>query len=130
VDLPLELVGRLSAAESMVLGDELIGFMRAFMRPLPVDVEALALDEIAAVGPGGTHLGRDYTRKHFRRFWRPRVFDHSVHDRWAANGTHTLRERLRERTEALLAQETEPVIDAAQRGALDRLLEDAVRVYP
>ena len=39
------------------------------MADLSVDDEAIALDEIMAVGPGGNHLARPYTRRHFRDIW-------------------------------------------------------------
>ena len=50
------------------------------MAPLAVDDEALALDEIKAVGPGGNHLARPYTRKHFRQIWQSDLFDTTRHD--------------------------------------------------
>ena len=60
------------------------------MRDVPVDDEALALDEIAEVGPGGNFLSRKYTRKHARDFWYDDLFDHAVFDRWVAAGRHTM----------------------------------------
>jgi len=93
--------GLQSSLEGIVLGDELIGWTRAFLRELAVDEEALALDEIEAVGPGGDHLARPYTRTHFRSFWRPGVIDQSVYDRWRAAGATTLEERVRARLASL-----------------------------
>ncbi len=86
-----------------MLGDELIGYARAFLRDVPVDDEALALEEIMAVGPGGNHLARPYTRRHFREFWRPELLDQSVYDRWRTEGATTLAERIRARVEAFRA---------------------------
>ena len=54
--------GLQSSYEALVLGDELAGYARAFGEELPVDDEALALDEIMLAGPGGNHLGRPLTR--------------------------------------------------------------------
>ena len=56
------------------------------MSELSVDDEALALDEIKAVGPGGNHLARPYTRKHFRQIWQSDLLDTTPHDRWEAEG--------------------------------------------
>ena len=50
--------GLQSSYESIVLGDELVGYARQFMRQVPVDDYSLALDEIKAAGPGG-ELPRD-----------------------------------------------------------------------
>ena len=51
--------------ESILLGDHLISYAKAFMSELPVTDEALALAEIDEVGPGGNHLARPYTRTRF-----------------------------------------------------------------
>jgi trimethylamine--corrinoid protein Co-methyltransferase len=93
--------GLQSSLDSIVLGDELVGYVRAFMRGVPVDDDALALDEIEAVGPGGNHLARPYTRRHFRSFWRPRLLDQAAHDRWQAEGATTLAGRTRARVDEL-----------------------------
>lgn len=86
--------GLRSSHESIVLANELVGFMRHFMRPLPVDDESLAVDEICEVGPGGNHLNRAMTRKKHRSFWRTDLLDHQVHDRWESAGAQTLRQRV------------------------------------
>ena len=78
--------GLQSSYETIVLGDELVGYARALLVEVGVDDEALALNEIDAVGPGGSHLGRGYTRRHHRETWQPRLFDRATHDRWAAAG--------------------------------------------
>ena len=95
--------GLQASLDTIVLGDELIGYARAFLRDVPVDDEALALEEIMAVGPGGNHLARPYTRRHFREFWRPELLDQSVYDRWRTEGATTLAERIRARVEAFRA---------------------------
>ena len=44
--------GLQSSLEAIVLGDEVAGYARALLEEVPVDDEALQLDEIVAVGPG------------------------------------------------------------------------------
>ena len=60
--------GLQSSYEHLVLGDELVGYARAFGERLPFDDEALALDEIMLAGPGGNHLARPMTRRRYRDF--------------------------------------------------------------
>ena len=55
--------GLQSSYESIVLGDELAGYARRFLADVAVNGTALALAEIAAVGPGGSHLATNYTRR-------------------------------------------------------------------
>ena len=78
-------VGYLEAGSGQLrvdpLGLRVIGYAKAFMSELRVDDEALALDEIKAVGPGGDHLARPYTR-HYREIWQSDLLDTSRHAHW------------------------------------------------
>ncbi len=59
--------GLQSSCESIVFGHAAIGWAKAFMKEVPTDDEALALEEISEVGPGGNFLARKYTRRHAAR---------------------------------------------------------------
>lgn len=90
--------------ESIILGDELAGYVRAYLRGVSLDDLDFVVDEIRAAGPGGNHLARPYTRKQHRTFWQPSVLDWWMHDHWEAQGEQTLLDRLRERGRELRAQ--------------------------
>ena len=91
-----------------------------------MDDYSLALDEIKAAGPGGSHLGTKYTRRHHREFWTPALLDHAVHDRWAAEGATTLGARVRERLAGLRAARAALLAHRRQDARLDALLEAAL----
>jgi len=116
--------GLQSTYESIVFGDELAGYARQFMREVPVDDYALALDEIKAVGPGGSFLGTKYTRKHHREFWMPSLLDQAVHDRWSSDGETTLKERVQVKTAALRAAARPFALSAEQDARLDAILSE------
>jgi trimethylamine--corrinoid protein Co-methyltransferase len=116
--------GLQSSYESILLGDELIGYAKAYTGELPVDDEALALDEIKAVGPGGNHLSRPYTRSHFRGIWQSELFDTTPHDRWLGEGGRTLLERLRARVAALRAEPRAFELGDDVKAGLDRVLAE------
>jgi trimethylamine--corrinoid protein Co-methyltransferase len=118
--------GLQSSYEAIVLGDELVGYARQFMRQVPVDDYSLALDEIKAAGPGGNHLATKYTRRHHREFWTPSLLDHNVHDRWAAEGATTLGARVREKLAGLLAAGRPFALTAEQDARLNALLDEAL----
>jgi trimethylamine--corrinoid protein Co-methyltransferase len=115
--------GMQSAAAGIVLGDEVAGFARAFLKDVATDEETLAVGEINAVGPGGNHLSRPYTRKHHRGFWHPSLIDQTVYDRWHAAGATTLRQRLDARTIELRAEARTHVLDDDVRAALAQLID-------
>ena len=117
--------GLQSSYETIVLGDELVGFARALLVEVGVDDEALALNEIDAVGPGGSHLGRSYTRKHHRETWQPRLFDRATHDRWAAAGATTLKERVTVRAQELREEPRAFTLDQTIRDRLQAVLAEA-----
>jgi len=124
-DLGYLQVGLQYAYESLVFGDECVAWARTYLQEMRVDAKALAVDEIIAVGPGGHHLARTYTRHHNRHFWVPSLFDRSVYDRWAAEGSRTLKDRIRAKVAALRAEEPSYRADAATRQELAQLLRAA-----
>jgi trimethylamine---corrinoid protein Co-methyltransferase len=120
-------VGLQSSYESLVFGDECVGWARAYLQEVRVDDEALALDEIMAVGPGGHHLARTYTRRHTRDFWLPTLFDRIMHDRWQAGGARSLKQRIEEKTAGLRAEAPAWLLPDATRSRLDEILAEALR---
>jgi trimethylamine--corrinoid protein Co-methyltransferase len=119
--------GLQASHESLVFGDECVGWARTFLKDVRLDDEALALDEITAVGPGGHHLARDYTRRHDREFWLPSLFDRVMHDRWQSGGARTLRQRVAEKVALLAAEPRIWELGCDTRRELDGIIE-GVRV--
>ena len=122
--------GLQSSYESILLGNELVGYTKAFMSELRVDDEALALDEIKAVGPGGSHLARPYTRSHFRQIWQSDLFDTTRHDHWQAAGSRTLLDRLRARVAELRSQPRDFQLSDDVKAGLDRVLAEVEAQRP
>ena len=116
--------GLQSSYEAIVFCAELVDYARSFEAGVPVGDETLALAEIAEVGPGGSHLGRSFTRRHHRDYWQPSLLDQWGFSRWEAHGATTLGQRLRERLADLRAQ-TRPFELSAEIGnGLEKLLAD------
>ena len=120
--------GMQTSYESIVFGDELVGFVRSLLSEVSTDDEALAVEEIIAVGPGGNHLARSYTRKHYRTFWAPSLFDTAAHDRWERSGRLTLGERVMSKTAELRRSEREFVLEDSVASQLDDILAATAHV--
>lgn len=114
--------GLLGSAETVILGDELIGWARAFDKGAPVDDYSLAVEEIAAVGPGGSHLARPRTRQHHRDTWQSTLFDHSRHERWVADGQKDLKEHLCEKRERLAGEPRPYELDTRASQEIERVI--------
>jgi trimethylamine--corrinoid protein Co-methyltransferase len=109
-----------NSIESLVLGNEVAGLARRLLAGFPVDEEALQLDDIEKVGPGGTFLGRPYTRRHHRDFWRSELFDTSPREQWVAAGAKSFETRLHEAALELV-ERCKPVVDEGTATSLDEI---------
>jgi trimethylamine--corrinoid protein Co-methyltransferase len=116
--------GLQSSFETILIADELIGYARAFTKRPATDEEALALEEIMAVGPGGDHLGRTFTRQRYRGFWQADLCDQRTYDRWLEDGGRTMKERAKERVAELRSQPRSFALDDARVACLDELLAE------
>lgn len=94
--------------EKFVIDDEVLGALRLAKRPLIVDDETLALDAVAAVGPGGTFLGQAHTRRHARRVQRPTVMSRDPYAAWRSSGGRDLSEAAAGRVAELVAGYSPP----------------------
>jgi trimethylamine--corrinoid protein Co-methyltransferase len=90
-----------------------------------LDADALALEVIHKVGPGGDFLTQKHTLKHFRELWQPVLFDRRRFEEWVAGGSQPLGKRLQDKTIALIdGHEAEP-LPAAVREEIDYILGQA-----
>ncbi len=86
----------------LVLGNDLVGMVKRFIRGIEISREALAREVIAAVGPGGHFLQEDHTAEHFRReLWRPTVMTRQPYETWLSDGAKDTARRVQEKLEAI-----------------------------
>ncbi len=117
--------GTASSYESMVVMDELVAYVKTYLGGVTIDEGSLAVPEIEAVGPGGSHLVRKYTRRQLRGFFKPSLVTQDSHDAWEAAGGTSLLDRVAERTRELREAERgyRPSEDALRH--LDQLVQQA-----
>ena len=94
----IENIGYLDSAmtgslEAVCLGDEIIGWLKRYMREIEITADSLSLNQIHSVGPDGNFLETDQTLKHVVRDWRPRLFDRKSCYQWKEEGAYDLQER-------------------------------------
>jgi trimethylamine--corrinoid protein Co-methyltransferase len=121
-------VDQASSLDILVLQNEVISFVESVMRQVDFSDDALALDEIEAVGPGGRFIDRHHTVQHFRKeLWFPKLLDREYYDAWLDEGALSTEERCRQRKEEILAtHEPEPISEDLSR-ALDEVVGAARR---
>ncbi len=73
---------RIWSYEQMLLDCEIFDIVHKMMQGIVVDEENLALDVIAAVGPGGNFLKQKHTKKNMRQLWLPNYMDRRPYEVW------------------------------------------------
>jgi trimethylamine--corrinoid protein Co-methyltransferase len=115
--------GLSGSLEGIVITNEAIALCRRLLAGVPVDEETLALDVIAAVGPGGHFLGQRHTRRHVREeHWRPTILNREGREHWLQQGGLDLRERARRRALDILASHQPALPPPAVAQELERIL--------
>ena len=88
--------------ELMVLCDEIIGWLKRYLREIEVSEETLVLELIHEIGPDKDFLLTEHTLKHVREDWLPTVFSRTSYERWAEEGMTTLEQRLNQKVRNIL----------------------------
>ncbi len=88
----------------LVICNEIISWLEAFMKEVEITDETLALDLIDAVGPDGQYLDNPHTMKHFRERWYPKLFERSNYDSWVKKGEKDLGQRAAETVNKILEE--------------------------
>ena len=116
--------GLTSCMEQMVAADEIIDMVKRVLRGIPVDDDTMALNVMAAVGPGGHYLDTEHTYNRFRtEIWQPKLIDRQNWEGWTLSGSKRYGERANERVKQILEAESEPLFDEATLKELRRICE-------
>jgi len=93
----------------IVYANEVIAQARLFAQGFALDGDAVALDEIAQVGPGGNFLMSDLTLKNFRQaYYRSDTFPNLTMEEWQAQGSPRADDLVRSHTRELLNRAKAP----------------------
>lgn len=114
--------------EQMVIDDEIIGTIERVARGLDFDDDALALDLIEGVGPGGTYISKRHTMERLRKeHYMPRASDRSYYSTWASGGKRAMVDTARERARKVMA-EHQPLSTGVER-EMDEIIAEAQKAH-
>ncbi len=117
-------MGMCCSCDMLVLGDELIGWVRRFLRGIPVDTAAIGMEVIRDVGPGGNYLMQRQTLNHFREeCWRPALFSRVGRDAWTKQGSVDLRDKVHEKVIDLLDNHSPAPLPEAVTEQMQRIID-------
>ena len=75
-------------------------------------------------------MARPYTRSHFRGIWQSDLLDTTRHDRWQAEGSRTLLDRLKARVAELRSEPRAVELPDDVKMGLERILTDVEAYRP
>jgi len=117
--------GLTCSLEMVVLGDEVISFVRRLVAGMSITAETLALEVIHEVGPGGNYFRAPHTLRNYKKVWYPRVPDRRSHQGWLDVGQPTALENARELArKALATHQPAPLADGVSE-ALHAIVAEA-----
>ena len=114
--------GTASSYEAVVLMDEMVRWVKAYLDGVSLELVDEAVEEIDAVGPAGSHLSRKFTRRHHRDWLTPSLLSQQPYDAWVTAGGTTLLDRVADKTRELRSAERSFVLGGDAAAELDRLL--------
>jgi trimethylamine--corrinoid protein Co-methyltransferase len=88
----------------IVATDEIIAMLERLLGAVEVSDEALALDVIDQVGPGGEFVTHPHTFDHFRDVWYPELLFRAGAEGWAASGQEPFEQRVNAKTCQLMKE--------------------------
>ncbi|MDD5707371.1 MAG: trimethylamine methyltransferase family protein [Kiritimatiellae bacterium] len=113
-------VDQAASLDMLVFQNEVISYVESTQRPVEVSDEAMGLEVIEELGPGGNFLDHPHTANRFRReLWFPRLLDRDYYQAWVNAGALSLEERCRKTKQRLLATpEGEPLDAVLERNLM------------
>ncbi|MEX1038936.1 MAG: trimethylamine methyltransferase family protein [Acidimicrobiia bacterium] len=117
--------GLRASFEKMILDADLCGMVQRFMDPIDVGTDALALDAVRDVGPGGHYFGTQHTLDRFRTaFYNPLISDWRNYESWEEAGMPEAKAKMVELVRVFLDSYQEPDhLDAAVKAELGEFVE-------
>jgi trimethylamine--corrinoid protein Co-methyltransferase len=117
----------IGSLEMLVMNDEIIAMTRRIMRGVEISDDALMLDLIDQIGPGGEFMSAVETARRCRtEIWHPSLLDRNNWDAWQDAGSPTMRDRVRARVQTILSTHSPPPLPAGAQAEIDALLKTAL----
>jgi trimethylamine--corrinoid protein Co-methyltransferase len=116
--------GLVASFEKFVLDCDLIQMVKEFMQPLDTSEDALGVEAIREVGPGGHFFGAAHTlARYSTAFYQPIISDWRNSQQWEAAGKPEAWQKANSVYKQALDAYVEPAIDPARRDELNDFVE-------
>ena len=114
--------GMVCSAEMLVLGNEVVGMAKRFIRGIEVNADTLAREIVQKVGAGGNFLQQEHTFRHFRNeLWRPSLMSRQAYGTWRQQGSKDMSVQVRGKVKEILETHKVPALPDKTLSALAKL---------
>ena len=113
-------VDQAASLDVMMMQHEIISYVESMMRQVDLSDDALGIDVLGEVGPGGILIDNMHTVEHFRKeLWFPKLLDRNYYQAWLDGGATNMQQRCKAMKDEILknhkpepvAKELEKVLD-------------------
>ena len=112
--------GLTASFEKTIVDIDLLQMVEAFLEPLDVSTDALGLDAMREVGPGGHYFGAAHTQARYQNaFYAPLLSDWRNFESWREAGSPTAMQKANAVWKETLARYQRPPMDKAIEEELD-----------
>ncbi|MEO1796810.1 MAG: trimethylamine methyltransferase family protein [Pseudomonadota bacterium] len=123
--------GLVSSFEKFVMDADQLGTLHKMAAGVAHDENALAMDALREVGPGGHYLDAAHTHANYKdAFWRSDVLDYKPFETWADEGARDTQALASVRVEKMLAAYEQPYLDPAIMAAIDAYVAEKKASMP
>ena len=120
--------GLVASFEKFVLDCDLIQMVKAFLQPIEINDDALGVEAIREVGPGGHFFGAQHTLARYSdAFYAPMVSNWSNNQQWDAAGRPDALQRANALYKQSLTEYVEPPMDEAVKEELNDFVNRRLR---
>jgi trimethylamine---corrinoid protein Co-methyltransferase len=120
--------GLVASFEKFVLDCDLIQMVKAFLQPIEINDDALGVEAIREVGPGGHFFGAKHTLARYSdAFYNPMVSNWMNNQQWDAAGRPDALQRANTLYKQSLTEYVEPPMDASVKEELNDFVDRRLR---
>lgn len=87
---------KVGSPEVVVFGNEIVDMVKVLLNGIEINKETLPIEMMVRMGPKANYLFESHTRKHFRKFWSPPLFDRSFNPASSRNAEDLINQRTKE----------------------------------
>jgi trimethylamine--corrinoid protein Co-methyltransferase len=118
--------GLTGSLELVAICDEIISWLKDYMKELEISEETLALDVIHEHALSGDFLGTEHTVRHVREGWQPQLVDRQNFEQWSQKGATSLEERALEKLKEILGSEPKSILSPEIEKQINEIARRAV----